>query len=169
MKFLFIIIIKIVTIFDIDFKKYRIQERGHHSYIFKSKMTSLISNVHVVLTTVKARNILSLPKPKFNIVTSFKVIYQYTCPKCQSEYIGRKKRIMFHRISEHMNGFVGRHHKACNDNNNNISECFQILDSARHYKDLCILEALYIKKRKPSLNKQLMNNGAEHILSFNIF
>ena len=95
-----------------------------------------------VFTTVKARNILSLPKPKFNIVTSFKVIHQYTFPKCQREYICRTKRVMLHRIGEHLNGFVGRHHKACNVNNNNISECFKILDSARQYKDLCILEAL---------------------------
>ena len=97
-----------------------------------------------------------------------KVIYQYICPTCKSTYIGRTKRILYHRVKEHVNGIIGQHHFGCNGNTD-IFGCFTVLDWARKYKDLCVLEALYIQENKPILNKQLINGGSEHLLSLKLF
>ena len=94
------------------------------------------------------------------------IVYCYTWPSCQAGYIGSTTRAFKVRIAEHMgqssrtglplhtppHSAVREHAYQCNVG---ISkDHFKIIDSCNRL-DLRILESLYIKTKKPSLNNML--------------
>ena len=40
---------------------------------------------------------------KLNILSKSIVIYQFSCPGCESSYIGKTERTLFERTKEHVN------------------------------------------------------------------
>ena len=94
------------------------------------------------------------------------VIYKYTCSACKCTYVGKTKRHIHHRFSEHagrspltgklvkgQNSTTVRDHMlTCNTVVSNDN--FEIIgrDSVDYY--LKIKESLFIKKEKPTLNIQ---------------
>ena len=142
--------------------------RGLHSQVFKDKIRRISPLIKVVFTTVKSRNCFHLPKLSFNILNASNFIYEFVCGLCSSNYIGRTKRIFFHRITEHYKADLGSHFRKCNPNISfdNFTSMFKILNTAHWYTDLCILESLYINCRKPNINMQL-RISSEYRLSLN--
>ena len=94
-----------------DFSKMlTLQFRGPPSHHFRTRLTGLLPELKVIFTTTKAKSIFCLPKPKCHMKERYKVIYEYECPMCKKCYVGRTKRIFFHRQREHSSGPMGDHH-----------------------------------------------------------
>jgi hypothetical protein len=84
------------------------------------------------------------------------VVYHLKCKNCPAHYIGQSKRICNVRMKDHENdekSHVFEHH---NLQGHEIDfENVEILDRADTIKKLELKEMLYIRKLKPTLNKQL--------------
>ena len=85
------------------------------------------------------------------------IIYHLKCKNCEVDYIGISKRIWTHRMNEHEktdeNSHVYEHHHE--DGHEIDFENVEILDRADSLKKLEYKEMLYIRKLKPTLNKQV--------------
>ena len=92
------------------------------------------------------------------------VVYEYTCDCCQQSYIGSTSLQLFRRCAQHKGVSFRTNTVLTRPDNSAIRdhcyqldhrfklENFKIIDSAPYEKDLRILEALYIKTQKPSIN-----------------
>ena len=92
------------------------------------------------------------------------VIYKFTCPNCQVGYLGSTYRALKTRVDDHigqssrtgrplrnpLHSVVREHSEVC-DIRLNFNN-FEIVDCSHNISELRILESLYIKKYKPSLN-----------------
>ena len=137
-------------------EKLLLQYRGPHSLLFKSKLKASLPKLRIIFTTTKYTAFLNLPKSPVQLSSKFKAIYEYSCPSCSATYIGRTKRLLYHRMNEHFKAELGDHHSACK-NEVSFYDCFKIIDTASSFKDLCILETIYILHYKPSLNLSLIH------------
>ncbi|CAF0735031.1 unnamed protein product [Brachionus calyciflorus] len=84
------------------------------------------------------------------------VVYNIKCKNCEANYIGKCKRILSYRISEHKKSSES----SCCQHESNTRHTMdydniEIIDKADTDMKLRIKELLHILKRKPSLNKQL--------------
>ena len=98
------------------------------------------------------------------------VVYQYSCSRCESTYVGSTLRTLKTRVSEHAGrsvrtgnmlnsppfSSVRLHAEEC-DSIVSISD-FKILDYSKNSSDLRILEAMYISKIKPKLNETVQSH-----------
>src|SRR5215469_2207872 len=92
------------------------------------------------------------------------LIYTYKCTNCQVSYVGQtglqlKMRISKHMGISHRTGFPlsSPENSAIREHSNNTghqisTEGFEILTSASNLTDRRILESLYIKNLRPTLN-----------------
>ena len=84
-------------------------------------------------------------------------------------YVGKTKRYLRKRADEHLEGnsAIYTHVSSCCDCQSSVGyhQAFSILDRADRDFDLKILEALQIKERQPTLNKQLATGGASFHLN----
>ena len=88
------------------------------------------------------------------------VVYKFTCASCNATYVGETHRHFDTRIKEHMftdkTSSVNQHLQKSAACKAAIStDSFEILDRAPTKFQLCIKEALYLKKLEPVLNKQV--------------
>ena len=151
-----------------------LQFRGLHTLLLAKHVRRLAPEIRVVFTTVKSKEVIcNLPKIESPIVSKSNVVYQFKCSGCHAHYIGRTKRLLFCRIKEHSRSVLFSHFKNCSNNTSvkHFTECFSIVDWARFYYDLCILEHLYILAYKPSLNSQLCSDpyAVEFPLTIRLF
>ena len=83
------------------------------------------------------------------------VVYHLKCKNCNADYIGQTKRICDVRMHDHQtdkNSHVFEHH---NMPGHEIDfENVEILDRADTVRKLEYKEMLYIRKHKPTINKQ---------------
>jgi hypothetical protein len=83
------------------------------------------------------------------------VVYHLKCKNCKADYIGQTKRICNMRMKDHQtdkNSHVHEHH---NISGHEIDfENVEILDRADTTRKLEYKEMLYIRKLKPTINKQ---------------
>ena len=148
---------------------------GNGSIRFKKQLVSIYKkfniDIKVVFSSFKVGKYFSL-KSKTPLDLKARVIYQYncTCDRTMS-YIGKTKRHLAIRVKEHFTRPSAiRSHLI-----DSVHECkesfdinnFRILNTGKDDFELYIKEALYIKYRKPYLNKQLNHNGA--CFALNIF
>ena len=120
-------------------------------------------NGKLIFNTFKVSNYFSL-KDKCCFALNSNIIYKFTCPVNNSCYIGKTKRHLFSRVSEHnkINSAIFDHRLTCSCtcNINN----FSIIDRARYAFDLSIKECLHIKQSNPSLNNSIVNSGRSYFL-----
>ena len=109
-------------------------------------------------------------KDKTSVFLKNCLIYGFTClSDSNTTYIGKTKRYFGKRLIEHgVNGTTSvskhlRNCKICADYDDFVN-CFKILDNTNSDFDCKIVEAILIKKNKPSINKQLNFSGAEFTL-----
>ena len=98
-----------------------------------------------------------------------KVVYQFTCPGDQDvQYIGFTKRSLRERYLEHkkQDSAIRDHADKCEYcNKKGISlDDFKVIKHCRTRTEAMINEAMLIKKRNPSLNRQLLKPGQTHTL-----
>ena len=139
---------------------------GIQSVYFKKKLQSLFRRIDKefpirwVFTCNKLKSGFSNKDHTPKVLRS-NVIYQFACEvDPRTTYIGRTTRHLNLRIKEHREKM-----SAISDHRLNCScsckvDNFKILSQAPNTYDLNILEAMYIKKLNPTLNKQVNHDGA---------
>ena len=83
------------------------------------------------------------------------VVYHLKCKNCTANYVGQTKRICDVRMNDHQtdkNSHVYEHHNI--DGHEIDFENVEILDRADTIRKLEYKEMLYIRKLKPTINKQ---------------
>ena len=139
---------------SVDEKMIFLQYRGKLTDKFKCSLRKLGVPIKIILTLRKLRTVLPSLKPL--IEKSFKsgIVYQITCPRCNSRYVGQSVRHLLTRIKEHSRRStpVGSHFHLCNNNTISIDNDVKILTTSNSQRQLLIKEALFINGLKPSLN-----------------
>ena len=126
--------------------------------------------INIVFSSFKIRSYFSL-KDKESCLLRSSLVYKFNCMDDHSiTYIGKTKRHLFIRSQEHykQNSQIHNHLKSCNScKSSNLFNNFSVLFKSNKDFDLQIAEALFIKEKRPYLNKQLSGEGASFLL--NIF
>ena len=120
------------------------QYRGSKSDVVSNRLRKT-ANISVIFTTRQMK-----PKTPENVHGN--VVYEITCSRCQSSYVGQTTRHLATRVREHSKGTspVGEH---LNWRGVTIDSCeVKIIDTARDSAKVLTLEALHINQRKPSIN-----------------
>ena len=129
-----------------------IQYRGKVSEKFELALKKINAPCKIIYTIRKIKTV--LPTLKSVVSKSLKsgIVYQITCSRCQSCYVGQTSRHLQTRIREHANPSttVGSHMFQWNVNLS--MDDVTIIATSRSTYHLLILEALWIKDIKPSLN-----------------
>ena len=131
-----------------------LQYRGKLTDKFKCSLKKLVP-IKVILTLKKLKTVLPSLKPAIEKPFKSGIVYQITCPRCNSRYVGQSVRHLLTRIKEHSRTStpVGSHFQLCNNHNNiSIDNDVKILASSNYQRQLLIKEALFINDLKPSLN-----------------
>ena len=120
---------------------------------FSSTLKRINAPCKVIITLRKLKTVLPTLKPTIEKALQSGIVYQISCPRCDSRYVGQSVRHLLTRVKEHTRASspVGSHLKAC-DVKLSIDNDVQILSKARHQRQLLIQEALFIKEIKPLLN-----------------
>ena len=124
-------------------------------------------NVKLIPNNLLPMGSLFKHKDRLNPLMTSKVVYKYTCPKCDfGSYIGATKRLLRVRIDSHIGvsyrtgcpisnpefSNIRQHSKKCKIKVKH--EDFTILGQVQNDFDLPILESLMIKQQVPHLNAQ---------------
>ena len=145
---------------------------GNPSLVLKKKLRNIFKSnnidVNIVFSSFKVGNYFSLDDKRDQVLKA-SLIYKFQCLDDPSvTYIGKTKRYLQKRITEHeKNGSaIYNHMGTCGQcKRHGISKCFKVLIKGNTDFDLTILEALQIRDKNPSLNKQLTNDGSTFILN----
>ena len=141
---------------------------GSASDSFKIKFFRLCKqfncNSRLVFTSFKVSRYFNL-KDACCVALNANIIYKFTCSVNKGCYIGKTKRHLFTRISEHRNSpsAILDHRLSCSCTCN--IEDFSVIDRAKSPLELSIRETLHIKYRKPSINNTLAHNGKSFFLN----
>ena len=129
-----------------------VQYRGKCTEDYAQSLHKINAPCRIVMTLRKLKTVLpSLKNPVEKMMKS-NVVYNITCPRCQSCYVGQTRRQLQRRFSEHLSkGPVKTHMECCNvtiDHRN-----IDIIGSTtRGEKSLLTLEALHQRKLNTSIN-----------------
>ena len=82
------------------------------------------------------------------------VVYHLKCKNCDANYIGQTKRTCNIRMDDHQKPSKNNKKDKSHVNEHHILRNVEILDRADSVKKLELKEMLYIRKLKPTLNKQ---------------
>ena len=118
-------------------------------------------------------------KDRIPLLSNSGVIYKYTCPGCNSAYIGKTENTLFNRTKQHgwcqQDSAICKHFKSCEAwkdivgvfqsggleidkmqfQINCVRENTKIINRSDNWLKLSFLESLAIKEWKPSLNRGL--------------
>ena len=99
---------------------------------------------------------------KDSVISALKsnLVYIFSCTGCNACYTGETERHISTKINEHLHTDKKSHiykHLQESERCKELADadCFSILDYSNTTYQRKIKEALYIKSRKPSLNKQV--------------
>ena len=130
-----------------------IQYRGNCTESYANDLHKANAPCTVVMTLRRLKTTLPSLKPKTEKILRSGTVYQITCPRCKSCYVGQTSRHILTRFKEHRlrPQAVRNHIRECGVD---ISmEDVQFLKaSTRGEQHLLTLEALFIEETKPSIN-----------------
>ena len=117
------------------------------------------TNVFLFFLPFKFQDLFS-PKDCLPIARKSLVVYKFTCPGCQSCYIGETKRHLLTRIKDHLQTDTKSHilhHLNENPNCRDLSDdsSFILIDHPSSSFKLKLKEALHITWLKPVLNRRI--------------
>ena len=150
-------------------KMFKIEYKGPPTENYVRRMLDKGAPIKPIFTTRKLKTMVSNLKEKIPKDVLSNLIYKYDCPCKEASYIGLTKRHLKYRVEDHRNGIgsqtLTNHTKKCK--NNICIEDFSILhmNTGNEYR-LKILEALYIRTEKPTLDIQ--NDHSEHTLAIKL-
>ena len=110
-------------------------------------------NIQPVFTSKKLEQVLKPNERKSSIVSQRNVVYYYKCDLSEADYVGFTTRHLHQRMAEHKapTSSIGRHAQK----HGTVKESqFKVLKKCKGKFDCFVNEMLFIKHRKPSLNKQ---------------
>ena len=126
--------------------------RGVVSDRFAKNIRKAVQSCNIYFTTRKLRTCLTSLKSPVPETLKSHVVYNICCPACNGIYIGQTTRHLFQRVKEHARrgSPVSEHFKKCGKE---VSmEDVEIIATETHERTLLALEAVYIRRRNPSLN-----------------
>ena len=131
--------------------------------------SELSEDLRVTYQTEKVGNSFRLKDITPKTILS-KVVYSFQCPSdADTQYIGFTTRSLQERVKEHSRGdtVVAEHVDRCSTCTKETinTDNFSILRKCRTNAEARIYEAIYIKRKNPSLNHQLVKSGFTHTLS----
>ena len=139
-----------------DSYRIKLQYRGFATEQFVKRLKESGVPVQVVLTVQKIKSTLPSLKPTVPKMLKSNVVYKIKCPRCNACYVGKTSRHLTDRIREHKsksNGPVRKHLMKCGVDKDEVDENTVILATAvENAFQLSILEALFIRELKPSMN-----------------
>ena len=147
---------------------------GHKSDLMKKELQSFLSNCYpainfrIILSNNSSIGNFFSFKDKIDSLLCPHVVYQYKCPHCKSgHYVGSTSRSLYIRSCEHRgvsyrtkryikSSFSAiRNHLESIHGQQPLEKDFNILRKVQDQTTLRIVESIYIKKLKPSLNNTL--------------
>ena len=162
-----------VPIDEVDRKfVFKIPYVGNPSLLFKRKLVKIFKkcniNIRTIFTSTKVGRYFSL-KDRSDALLRSSVVYNFRCSGDPNvSYIGKTKRYLQKRITEHQKTGSAIHTHICNcdkcSNSETFFKSFDVLGKGNTDFELQILEAIEIISQRPTLNKQLANNGSTYIL-----
>ena len=107
------------------------------------------------------RQLLGSPKDKGDKLEQAGVVYQIDCKECEASYIGQTGRHLKERLKEHKKALekgdircsgvaehaFQAHHEIDVDN-------IKVLDKESNFRKRLVLEALHIRQKAPSMNRE---------------
>ena len=108
-----------------------------------------------VLTLRKLKTVLPSLKPAIDHCVRSHLVYQITCPRCNSRYIGKTDQYLKVRLQKHKfpSQPVGKHLRNCDALNDvKVKDVKILAASTRGEQYLLTLEALWQKEERPTIN-----------------
>ena len=148
---------------------------GLPSIIFSRKLKELFKkyyciDIRIVFTSFKVKDYFSL-KCRTPLPLLANVVYKFKCLRdANNIYIGKTIRHLATRVKEHgtspSNSAISNHLTSCETCKLNFScDSFSIMDSGKNDFEVTIKEALHIKFKKPTIDRQLISQGSSFILN----
>ena len=147
---------------------------GLPSIIFSRKLKELFKKYYCILTlelfftSFKVKNYFSL-KCHTPLPLLANVVYQFQYLRDTNNiYIGKTIRHLTTRVKEHGTSpsAVSNHLSSCETWKLNFScDSFSIIDSGKNDFEITVKEALHIKCKKPTINRQLFTQGSSFLLN----
>ena len=102
----------------------------------------------------KVKNSIAISEASCTKPMQSRVVYEITCPGCNSSYVGQTIRQLKARFAEHGNPTspVGSHFSLCIGQRPIMDDVKVLATTSRGHTFLLTLEALYIQERQPNLN-----------------
>ena len=126
------------------------------TFLFLSAIHNLTIKLQPVFKSRKICEDLEMCEPKQPIISQQYVLYSYKCDLCDAEYGSYTSRHLHQCIDEHRYSAIGKHLK--NDHGletiDDLTNNFSVLKKCNGKLDCLIYEILFIKKKRPYLNKQ---------------
>ena len=150
---------------------------GKVSHEYKKKITSLVKesldvDIFAYYTSCKISQYFSL-KSKTPFALKANVVYKFAClSDSDTSYIGKTKRHIAVRVKEHITPTESKKSEikshifdchTCKNKTLSVDD-FSIMKSCRDDYTTRISEALFIKRFRPRLNKQLFTKGQSYLL-----
>ena len=129
-----------------------VQYRGKCTEQYARALHKINAPCRIVMTLRKLKTVLPSLKPSVEMMIKSNVVYNISCPRCQSCYVGQTRRQLQRRFTEHtQRGPVKLHMAECKLELTHSD--IKILGStSRGEKQLMTLEALYQRDISPSIN-----------------
>ena len=130
-----------------------VEYRGKISDQFKNSITKLDVPCQIIFTLKKLKHVLPSLKPSTDKSLKSGVVYQITCPRCKSRYVGQTRRHLLTRIKEHgrPKAPVTLHMTTC-QHVLSMDDVIILTSKAKSADHLMTLEALLIDQLRPTLN-----------------
>ena len=130
-----------------------LQYRGKVTENFERSLQRVNAPCKIISTIRKLKTVLPSLKPPVEKSMKSGLVYQITCSRCQSCYVGQTVRHLLTRLKEHKRAGtpVGNHFRNC-DTSLTIDDVKIIATSCKSNYHLMTLEALCIKTIKPAIN-----------------
>ena len=121
------------------------------------------------------KKVITNMKDKLNMLSRSNVVYQFSCPGCESSYIGKTDRTLFERTKEHVTRANVKNQFSINnlipnDVNthkfrlNLVLQNTRITDESHNWNVLLFKEAYHFKEKCPVLNTGVKASRKMHQL-----
>ena len=130
-----------------------VEYRGTISDQFKNSVSRLDIPCRVIFTLKKLKQVLPSLKPSTDKSLKSGVVYQITCPRCMSRYVGQTRRHLLTRIKEHgrPKAPVSMHMESY-QHKLSMDDVTILASKSKSADHLMTLEALFIEQLHPKLN-----------------
>ena len=145
-----------------------IQYRGKPSENYANDIRRTGVPVKIIFTLRKLKTCTPSLKPPVEKSLRSKIVYKFTCPRCESCYVGATSRHLTTRFKEHISrkkGAVFKHLESCGVEG--IESDMNILCATQKGEThLFTLEALWIREVKPEINVKDEYRSRELTITF---